>query len=134
MREVEKRQLELGQVQISGIRFNPKSRDDVPAILIGLQHLYTDGELRARLFALLDAEILPERSRETGRPGMSLWNILVLAVVKLLILARSNSDSYIYRTRIPALSNSDSYGIEHGFECFHCAAVIFTSGHLLSSS
>ena len=82
MRQVERQQMQFGQVGIERIRFNAKSRDDIPAILIGLQHLYADENLRARLFAMLQEEVLPDRDHRTGRPGMALWNILVLAVLK----------------------------------------------------
>ena len=42
----------------------------------------SDEELRARLLALLDEHILPEADRTVGRPGMDLWQILVLGVLK----------------------------------------------------
>ena len=38
--------------------------------------------MRARLFVLLDEHILPEADRTVGRPGMDLWQILVLGVLK----------------------------------------------------
>ena len=67
---------------IEEIWINPKSRDDIPAVLKGLQHIWCDEELRERLFALLDEHILPEADRTVGRPGMELWQILVLGVLK----------------------------------------------------
>ena len=82
MREVHGRQFELGQVPIEKIWINPKSRDDIPAVLKGLQHIWSDEELRARLFALLDEHVLPETDRKVGRPGMELWRVLVLGVLK----------------------------------------------------
>ena len=82
MREVHRRQFELGQVPVEKIWIDPKSRDDIPAVLKGLQHIWSDEALRARLFALLDAHVLPETDREVGRPGMALWRILVLGVLK----------------------------------------------------
>ena len=82
MREIHRRQLQLGQMSIDKIWINPKSRDDIPAVLKGLQHLWSDEKLRARLFALLDEHILPEADRTVGRPGMELWQILVLGVLK----------------------------------------------------
>ena len=36
------------------IWINPKSRDDIPAVLKGIQHIWGDEELRARLLTLLD--------------------------------------------------------------------------------
>ena len=82
MREVQRPQFQLGQVPIEKIWINPKSRDDIPAVLKGLQHIWCDEELRARLFGLLDEHILPEADRTVGRPGMDLWQILVLGVLK----------------------------------------------------
>ena len=77
MRKVIEPQLALGQIDIAAIVFNPKSRDDIPQILRGLQHLYLDPELRQRVFAILE-DVLPERasakgkvSPDTGRPGMA---------------------------------------------------------------
>lgn len=75
-------QLEIGACQIADIQINPKSRDDIPAILIGLQHLYTDEGLRGCLFDLLEREVLPDVDLDNGRPGMHLWAILVMAVLK----------------------------------------------------
>ena len=82
MREVHRRQFQIGQVPIEKIWINPKSRDDIPAVLKGLQHIWGDEALRARLLALLDEHILPEADRMVGRPGMDLWQILVLGVLK----------------------------------------------------
>jgi hypothetical protein len=82
MREIHRRQLQIGQIPIDKIWINPKSRDDIPAVLKGLQHIWSDEVLRARLLALLDEHILPEADRTVGRPGMDLWQVLVLGVLK----------------------------------------------------
>jgi transposase, IS5 family len=89
MRQVIDPQRALGQADIAAIVFNPKSRDDIPQIRRGLQHLYLDPELRQRVFAILEA-VRPERagakgkaSPDTGRPGMAQWTILVLGVLRL---------------------------------------------------
>ena len=39
MRKVIESQLALGQIDMAAIVFNPESRDDIPQILRGLQHL-----------------------------------------------------------------------------------------------
>ena len=82
MREVQSRQFKVGQVAIGSIWIDPKSRDDIPAVLKGLQHLWCDDELRGRLFDLLEEHVLPGTDRQVGRPGMELWRILVLGVLK----------------------------------------------------
>ena len=82
MRKVETPQLEIGGSFIEEVVINPRSRDDIPALLPGLQHLYVVEALRKRLFALLESEINPDVRKDTGRPGMDLWGILVLAILK----------------------------------------------------
>ena len=42
MREVESIQVELGAPFIKDIQIDARSRDDIPALLRGLQHIYTD--------------------------------------------------------------------------------------------
>ena len=80
MREVQKRQLQFGQIPVDKVWLDPKSRDDIPAVLKGLQHLYK--EKQEELFMLLEKHILPGTHRGVGRPGMEMWRILVLGVLK----------------------------------------------------
>ena len=89
MRTVIQPQLQFGETQIADIVIDPKSRDDIPQLLRGLQYIYTETDLRQRVFALLE-EVMPERadgkgkvSSQTGRPGMAQWKILVLGVLRL---------------------------------------------------
>lgn len=83
MRVVQNPQMQIGEVDISAITFDRRSRDDIPKILRGLQHLYTDLPLREALFQLLEAQIAPTVSKSTGRPGMTLWSIFVCGVLRL---------------------------------------------------
>ena len=83
MRAVQNVQMQIGEVDISQIKFNPKSRDDIPRILKGLQYLYMDVALRSKIFQLLEEEIAPKVDKCNGRPGMTLWSILVCGVVRL---------------------------------------------------
>ena len=80
MRKVVEERSWLGSVDIGSIELNAKSRDDIPAILIGLQAIWNDKAAREELFRLLDARVLPDRRRDTGRPGMHLWRVLVMGV------------------------------------------------------
>ena len=82
MRQVRNPQMGLGEVRIEDIELDLKSRDDIPALLLGLQHLYSDEAFRVRLFALMDQYMLPGIDRAVGRPGMEMWRILVMGVVK----------------------------------------------------
>jgi hypothetical protein len=89
MRSIIDPHLQFSEQDIAAIVLDPKSRDDIPQLLRGLQYIYTTAEVRARVFAIL-AEVLPERadakgkvSAETGRPGMAQWKILVMGVLRL---------------------------------------------------
>lgn len=83
MRVIQFSQLMIGEVSIKNIKIDAKSRDDVPAVLKGLQHLYCDDLSREKLFTLLD-KLIPENiNKNNGRPGMPLWAIFVLGVLRL---------------------------------------------------
>jgi len=89
MRNVINPQMLLDGADIGSIYLDPKSRDDIPQILRGLQHIYTDPALRGRVFAIL-REMLPDSATgegkvnvSMGRPGMEQWRILVLGVLRL---------------------------------------------------
>ena len=82
MRNSRNPQLERGEVRIEDIKLDHKCRDDMPTLLGGLQYLYSQETLRDRLFALLDEFILPGINKKVGRPGMAMWSILVLGLVK----------------------------------------------------
>jgi len=70
MRTVRHAQMEIGEARIEDIELNPKSWDDIPTLLTGLQHPYRNEETREALFALLERHVLPGRNRKNGRPGM----------------------------------------------------------------
>lgn len=89
MRTIIHSQMKLGETDIASIVIDPKSRDDIPQLLRGLQYIYTETSLRERVFTILE-EVLPKRvgaegkaSSKTGRPGMEQWKILVLGVLRL---------------------------------------------------
>ena len=82
MRYVRNRRMKLGEVAIGDIEIDTRSRDDIPALLPGLRHPSKDKTLRSRLFALLERHILPGTDRRVGRPGMEMWRIPGMGVVK----------------------------------------------------
>ena len=96
MRTVHEPQMKFDEVDIATIELDLKSRDDIPPILRGLQHIYTNAALRASVFKVLE-RVLPSRSgpglsnedrhrkadHRLGRPGMEQWKILVLSVLRL---------------------------------------------------
>ncbi|MCK4820827.1 hypothetical protein KA005_33990 [bacterium] len=74
---------QLGEIDISQVKIDAKSRDDIPQILRGLQYLYTNTGTREKLFATLEKVMPAGVDKTNGRPGMPLWRIFVLAVLRL---------------------------------------------------
>ncbi|MBP9902497.1 MAG: ISNCY family transposase [Verrucomicrobiota bacterium] len=75
-------QPDLQITPIEKIRLPLRSRDELPPLLAGLQWVWMHPTLKAEIFTLLEAKILAGK-KATGRPGMDLWQILVLGVVRL---------------------------------------------------
>jgi hypothetical protein len=80
MRKTLDQQLTLGEVDISKIEFNSRSRDEMPQLLKGLQYIYTDRKVRNQVFSLLEEHV---NYSNRGRRGMDLWKILVLGTIRL---------------------------------------------------
>ena len=94
MRDVQNIELQAGKIDIAKIKFDPKSRDDIPQILKGLQYIYIKENIRKEVFNLLEQYIAPTISKNTGRPGMELWKILVMGVLRLDLNCRYNQPCY----------------------------------------
>ena len=82
MRQVQNNQIKFGEILIPDVKICLTSRDEIPKILIGLQQMYNNSVVRKKIFKILENSI-PEKNVNTGRPGMYLWNILVLGVIRL---------------------------------------------------
>ena len=85
--------MQIGQTDIANIVIDITSRDDIPMILLGLQHIYTTEPLRKAVFKILE-EVIPLKTADDaidlvavdadkGRPGMDQWSILVLGTLRL---------------------------------------------------
>ncbi len=94
MRTVQNPQMFFDESNISNIQLNLNSRDDIPPILMGLQHIHGIPKLREQIFGELKQllhyrkNILGETQNEKvsscrGRPGMEQWKILVLGTLRL---------------------------------------------------
>lgn len=82
MRKKIEQQLKLGSISIAEVKVPLKSRDELPPILRALQHIYVTPELKEAVFRILEEKVLRGK-KKTGRHGMELWHILVLAVVRM---------------------------------------------------
>jgi hypothetical protein len=66
-------QSKLWKPDISKIEFDLQSRDEIPKLLIGLQHIHSNRKIREKVFVILEKIIPTDTSRHKGRPGMDLW-------------------------------------------------------------
>ena len=93
-------QMVFGEVDVSNVVIDKRSRDDIPQVLLGLQKVYMDKRARDRVFSVLEKEIASSRSLKNGRPGMDFWRIFVLGSLRLTL----NS----YYDRVVELANNHS--------------------------
>jgi IS5 family transposase len=82
MRKTFEVQYEFGARRIEEIKINTKSRHELPPVLAALQKIYCDKEVNEKIFAVMWDKICAGK-KKTGRPGLTLWQILVLGIVRL---------------------------------------------------
>jgi len=75
-------QLKLGITPISEVELNLKSRHGLLPVLRSLQHVFNTKALNEEIFQILEQDVF-SKVKKTGRYGMSMWEILVLGVVRL---------------------------------------------------
>lgn len=83
MRKVFEPQMTFGQTPIDQIKIDMRARDEIPKLLLGLQHIFCDKTLRQKVFEILETIIPEDIDSKNGRPGMDLWKILVMGTVRL---------------------------------------------------
>ena len=99
MRERFDAQMRIGSIPISEIKIPTKSRDEFPPFLRAVQEIYNTPELSEEIFSLVEKAVC-KNNVKTGRPGMNLWTIFVLAGARMCL-----GTDY---DRLHYLSNSDS--------------------------
>ncbi len=83
MRQEIANQMHFGNVDISEIKIDLKSRDEIDNVAAALKFIYTSPDVREEIFKYLEETVLKNKSKHTGRPGMDLWKILVLGTMRL---------------------------------------------------
>ena len=99
MRQRFEQQFQLGTLQISDTEISSKTRDAQPKLAIALLVLFNTPEYNERLFVILESKICGVK-KKTGRQGMDLWQIFVLAMFRMTL-----NISY---DRLHTMANSDS--------------------------
>ncbi len=112
MRKTFNPQLHLGSIPIEEVIIPSKSRHEVPAIVRALQAIYCNPEISEKIFSILSAEIIGNK-QQTGRPGMDLWYILVLGILRLA--TNANYDELEHYANYDSLIRQ-IMGVESPFE------------------
>ncbi|MBU0560702.1 MAG: ISNCY family transposase [Bacteroidetes bacterium] len=104
-------QYEFGATPIEEIIIPLKSRDELPPVLIALQHIFVNPVLNEKVFNIIEKRI---EIKKIGKPGMSLWEILVLGVVRLTLDSNYDRLEHIanYDSLVRDLLGMKSYGLE----------------------
>ncbi len=84
MRNRFEQQLTIGQLPIEEAKINPKSKNAVDELLAALKEIYCNQEYNQKIFCVLEGH-LKKGKKNTGRKGMDLWAIFVLAQLRLCL-------------------------------------------------
>ena len=75
--------MSLGRLPIAETNISIKSRDRLSKLAFAIVEMFKDSQTNERLFSLLEEKIIGNK-KNTGRPGMDLWQIFVLAQFRLV--------------------------------------------------
>lgn len=85
MRQRFEQQMTLGTIPIGETKITTKKRSGkLPDLCAALKEIFITPEWNERLFAILESRVMSGKKR-TGRPGMDLWQVFVLAQARLLL-------------------------------------------------
>ncbi len=84
MRNRFEQQLTIGQKPIEETWINPKSKNAIDELLAALKEIYCNDEYNQKIFNIL-IKYIQSGKKKTGRKGMDLWIIFVLAQLRLCL-------------------------------------------------
>ncbi|MFH0798803.1 MAG: ISNCY family transposase [Pseudomonadota bacterium] len=83
MRKAFDRQRRLDCPSVSNVSLNLNCRNESIPILRALQHIYSTPKVRNTILAAIGRDVNGKSDATRGRPGLSYWEILVLAAARL---------------------------------------------------
>lgn len=83
MRKGFDRQRRLDCPSVAKVSLNLNCRNETIPILRGLQHIYSTSKVRDSILEAIARDVNGKSSAKRGRPGLSYWEILVLAAARL---------------------------------------------------
>lgn len=103
MRKRFEQQFVIGQIPIEEVDIPLKGGDMIYELMAALKQIFITPEYNQRIFEILEAKLNKDK-KKTGRPGMDLWQIFVLAQLRLCLNAGyetvhniANNDSIVRR-------------------------------------
>jgi transposase, IS5 family len=114
-------QMTLGCTPIDQVEIPTKTRASMAALMETLQYIYTHPEWNRRIFDLLSEKVSAGK-KQTGRRGMSLWEIFVLGQVRLCLdlsydqLHFMSNDSSLLRGILGVLPTDFSTGKQYEYQ------------------
>lgn len=69
MRQIMDNQMKLGELAIADIQFDLRSRDEIPKLLMGLQIIYCNPDIRQQVFEVLTSIVPKNVDPNNGRRG-----------------------------------------------------------------
>ncbi len=76
-------QLRFDCIPVLDVRLNTACRDEIIPLLAALQHIYSRPQLRDDLLDAVAHDVNGTCRADQGRPGLTYWQVLVLAAVRL---------------------------------------------------
>jgi hypothetical protein len=73
----------IDEMQVDQVQLDANSRDDIPQLLKGLQYIFLNPILLEQVLKILDGLFPKEIDLNNGRPGMDMWSIFVMGVLRL---------------------------------------------------
>ena len=83
MRIPHQSQMQFDATPIAELTLDTECRDRMIPILRGLQHLYSQPHIRDQALELVALDVLEDADPTQGREGLTLWQVFVLAAVRL---------------------------------------------------
>ena len=82
MRNRFEQQLSFGTLPIEETPISLKAKDSLAELLAALLEIYKNTEYNEKIFSVLEKYLMRDK-KQTGRKGMDLWQVFVLAQVRL---------------------------------------------------
>ena len=74
----------IGSLPISEVEIPLKSRDELPPVLLSLQTIFVNEVYHEKMFSIVEP-IINKGKKQTGREGMTIWEVIVLSVIRLTL-------------------------------------------------